>query len=178
MKSRHTNWNAGARKAGWRYAQSMTLPPLSFEAYESSPPNSYAGDPIWRTRMFRMATYLGGRCAGDMAQLGTRVSLFVASQFTRAVGSVSANIAEGYSRGPTGDRIRFYTYALGSVREALTWIDALGDAPWPPRAEYRDLLVQIRRQLLAAIKSMRPLTYQKQTRPRKHGPIANRDPDS
>jgi len=129
--------------------------------------------------MFRMASYLGGRCAGDVAQLGTRVSLFLASQFTRAVGSVTAHIAEGYSRGPTGDRLRFYTCALGSVREALTWIDALGDAPWPPRAEYRDLLVQIRRQLLTAIKTMRPLTYQKQTGPRKHGPsIANRNPES
>ncbi len=153
----------------------MTLPPLSFEAYETSAPDSYAGDPIWRTRMFRMASYLGGRCAGDVAQLGTRVSLFLASQFTRAIGSVTANIAEGYSRGPTGDRLRFYTYALGSVREALTWIDTLGEAPWPPRAEYRDLLVQIRRQLLTAIKTMRPLTYQKQTGPRSRGPIANRD---
>ena len=156
----------------------MTLPPLSFEAYESTPPDSYAGDPIWRTRMFRMASYLGGRCAGDAAQLGTRVSLFLANQFTRAVGSVTANIAEGYSRGPTGDRLRFYTYALGSVREALAWIDALGDAPWVPRAEYRDLLVQIRRQLLTAIKTMRPLTYQKQMGPRKRSPIANRDPES
>lgn len=136
------------------------------------------GDPIWRTRMFRMASYLGGRCSGDVAQLGTRVSQFLASQFTRAVGSITANIAEGYSRGPTGDRLRFYTYALGSVREALAWIDALGDVPWPPRAEYHDLLVQIRRQLLTAIKSMRPLTYQKQTGPRRRGPIADRNPES
>lgn len=178
MKWRHPRFTGGGLPTGRHYAPPMTLPPLSFEAYEAAPPDSYAEDPIWRTRMFRMATYLSGRCAGDVAQLGTRISMNVASQFRRAVGSVAANIAEGYSRGPNGDRLRFYTYALGSVREALTWIDAMGDAPWPPHAEYRDLLVQIRRQLLTAIKAMRPLTCQKQTGPRRRGPIARRNPES
>ncbi|MDQ8153214.1 MAG: four helix bundle protein [Gemmatimonadota bacterium] len=134
----------------------MTLPPLDFASYEAAPPAAYDGDPIWRTRMFRMATFLSSRCSTDAARLGTRVSLDTAHQFVRAVSSVAANIAEGYSRGGTADRLRFYTYALGSVREALAWMDALGDAPWEPREVYRDLLVQIRRQLLTAIKSMRP----------------------
>jgi four helix bundle protein len=134
----------------------MTLPALDFIAFEASPPPAYAGDPIWRTRMYRMAAYLGSRCTNDVATLGARVSLHVAHQFVRAVSSLGANIAEGYSRGGAADRMRFYTYALGSAREALAWIDGLGEAPWPPREEYRDLLVQIRRQLLTAIKSLRP----------------------
>ena len=156
----------------------MTLPPLSFASYEGSPPESYAGDPIWRTRMFRMAAYLGTRCHTDVARLGSRVSLHVAHQFVRAVASIAANISEGYSRGANADRIRFYTYALGSTRESLAWIDALGETPWPPRAEYRDLLVQIRRQLLTAIKAMPPGAGKQKMGARKHGPIANRNPNS
>jgi len=96
----------------------------------------------------------------------------------RAVASISANISEGYSRGANADRLRFYTYALGSTRESLAWVDALGETPWPPRVEYRDLLVQIRRQLLTAIKAMPPRSGQKKTGSRTHVPIANRNPDS
>jgi len=156
----------------------MTLPPLDFASYEAAPPDAYAGDPMWRTRMFRMASFLAARCSTDVSHLGARVSLQVAHQFVRAISSVSANIAEGYSRGGTADRLRFYTYALGSAREALAWIDALGTAPWEPRAIYRDLLVQIRRQLLTAIKSLRPAASERRMAAPKHAPIAYRNPDS
>jgi four helix bundle protein len=152
----------------------MTLPPLDFASYETSPPAAYDGDPIWRTRMFRMSSFLGARCSTDVACLGARVSLDVAHQFVRAVSSINANIAEGYSRGGTADRLRFYTYALGSTREALAWIDALGTAPWQPRELYRDLLVQVRRQLLTAIRSLRPAAGESRkgarTRPYRESP--------
>ncbi len=135
----------------------MTLPPLSFSRFESDPPAAYAGDPIWNTRVFRMAAYLSSRCAGDVSKLGAGVTFHVAQQFVRAVSSVEANIAEGYSRSGSADQARFYAYALGSVREALAWIDSLGETPWPARAEYVDLLVQMRRQLLTALRRMRVL---------------------
>jgi len=156
----------------------MTLPPLAFDVYEADPPEAYAGDPIWRTRMFRMASYLSSRCATDTAALGTRVSLAVSQQFVRAIASVSANIAEGYSRGDTADRRRFYTYALGSTREAIAWIDAVGDAPWPPKRIYLDLLVQIRRQLLTALKSLRAASTEKRAAVRRNTPIVYRNPNS
>ncbi len=144
------------------YSQHMTLPPLDFDAFEASPPSQYLGDPIWNTRMFRMAVFLASRCAGDVARLGPRVSLHVTQQFVRAVASIEANIVEGYSRNGTADQARFYAYALGSSREALAWIDALGDAAWMPRAQYMDLLVQIRRQLLTALRRMRIATAEMQ----------------
>jgi hypothetical protein len=40
---------------------------------------------------------------------------------SRSLGSVSANLAEGYSRGTGKDRARFYEYALGSARESRDW---------------------------------------------------------
>jgi four helix bundle protein len=45
----------------------------------------------------------------------------VAPQLVRAIGSVAANIAEGYARRSARDRIRFYEYALGSVEESRAW---------------------------------------------------------
>lgn len=156
----------------------MTLPPLDFDAYEASPPAAYAGDPIWRTRMFRMASYLSTRCATDAAALGVRVSLATAQQFVRATTSIAANIAEGYSRGDTADRRRFYTYALGSTREAIAWIDALGDSAWPPRQTYLDLLVQIRRQLLTALRALRAAAAEKRSAVRRTDPFVYRNPES
>ena len=149
----------------------MTLPPLDFDAYEGAPPAQYLGDPIWKTRMFRMAAFLASRCAGDLARLGPRASLQVTQQFVRAVASIEANIVEGYSRTGTADQARFYAYALGSTREALAWIDALGDASWTPRAQYMDLLVQIRRQLLTALRRMRMATAEMQNRRPQSRPI-------
>jgi four helix bundle protein len=45
----------------------------------------------------------------------------LADQLYRSVGSISANIAEGYSRQSGKDQARFYEYALGSAREARGW---------------------------------------------------------
>ena len=45
----------------------------------------------------------------------------VAPQLIRAIGSIAANIAEGYARRSARDRIRYYEYALGSIEESTTW---------------------------------------------------------
>jgi four helix bundle protein len=132
----------------------MTLPPTDFDAYELGTPPAYLGDPLWRVRMFRMASYLTGRARTDAPRFGLHASLSHADQFVRALGSVAANIAEGYSRDSDADRRRFYGYALGSTREAITWLAAMGLHEAESCAEYADLLVQIRRQLLTSMKRM------------------------
>ena len=45
----------------------------------------------------------------------------LSDQLYRSVGSVSASIAEGYSKGAGKDGARFYEYALGPAREARDW---------------------------------------------------------
>jgi four helix bundle protein len=45
----------------------------------------------------------------------------LSDQLYRAIGSISANVAEGYSRRSSRDQARFYEYALGSAREARIW---------------------------------------------------------
>ena len=45
----------------------------------------------------------------------------VGRQFVRAADSISANIAEGFGRHFKKDKIKFYRYAKGSIKEALDW---------------------------------------------------------
>ena len=45
----------------------------------------------------------------------------VGKQFTEAVDSVSANIAEGFGRYFKKDKINFYRYGKGSVSESTDW---------------------------------------------------------
>jgi four helix bundle protein len=45
----------------------------------------------------------------------------VGIQFTTAIDSVSANIAEGFGRYNKKDKIKFYRYARGSVYERYDW---------------------------------------------------------
>jgi four helix bundle protein len=64
---------------------------MTFESWKEQVPDSIQNDPLWGMRVYR------------------------------AVGSVGANVAEGYSRGTGKDRARFYEYALGSARESRDW---------------------------------------------------------
>ena len=45
----------------------------------------------------------------------------VGKQFVRSIDSISANIAEGFGRFGKKDKINFYRYAFGSVKESLDW---------------------------------------------------------
>ena len=45
----------------------------------------------------------------------------VAGQLYRALGSIGANISEGYSRGAGKARAQFYEYALGSALASRNW---------------------------------------------------------
>jgi len=45
----------------------------------------------------------------------------VGTQFVRAIDSISANIAEGFGRYNKKDKIKFYHYSFGSVKESCDW---------------------------------------------------------
>jgi len=45
----------------------------------------------------------------------------VGGQFVEAVDSISANIAEGFGRYGKKDKIKFYYYSFGSIKESLDW---------------------------------------------------------
>ena len=45
----------------------------------------------------------------------------VGIQFIRAIDSVSANIAEGFGRYSKKDKVKFYRYSYGSIKEGFDW---------------------------------------------------------
>ena len=126
-----------------------------FKTWEASVPDSIRGDALWRMSVYRLALYLGDLSWEDVTVLHrdgrTRR---ISDQLYRAVGSIGANIAEGYSRGSGRDRARFYEYSLGSAREARDWYykarHKLGDELTAHRL---DLLAEICRHLLGVIKN-------------------------
>ena len=72
--------------------------------------------------VYRFAVFASDLAWQDMSRLiKDRRMVSVADQLYRAIGSIGANIAEGYSRRSGKDQARFYEYALGSAREARGW---------------------------------------------------------
>lgn len=45
----------------------------------------------------------------------------IGQQFVNAIDSISANIAEGFGRYHKKDKVKFYYYSFGSVKECLDW---------------------------------------------------------
>jgi four helix bundle protein len=71
---------------------------------------------------YRLALFAADVGWHDVTKLTSdRRTRDLSSQLYRAIGSIGANISEGYSRGTGRDRARFYEYALGSARESRTW---------------------------------------------------------
>jgi len=61
------------------------------------------------------------------------------SQITRAVVSVPANIAEGWTRAPAKDKANFLAIAQGSLAETETLVTLCEELAWFPEAETRRL---------------------------------------
>ena len=76
----------------------------------------------------------------------------ISGQLYAAVGSIAANLGEGYSHSSGRDRARIFEYALGSTRESMVWYQAAQPVPGTDIVRDRlDKLEEIRRLLLATI---------------------------
>lgn len=132
---------------------------MTFDEWKRTVPASITGDPLWSMRVYQQALYLSDLAWADASRLLTdKRTVSVSDQLYRAVGSISANIAEGYSRSSGKDRARIYEYALGSAREARDWYfkgrHLLGD---PIAAQRMDLLTEIIRLTLRMLPKERAL---------------------
>lgn len=79
-------------------------------------------DPIWKLEGYRLALFAGDIGWQDVLAL-SKINLMysVADQLHRSLGSISANLTEGYSRSKGLDRARFIEISLGSARESRDW---------------------------------------------------------
>ena len=90
--------------------------------WAESVPREVREDVLGRVEAYRLGLYVCDRAWDDVTVPSRDVrTRSLADQLHRSLGSISANVAEGYSRGGGRDRARFIEYALGSAREARDW---------------------------------------------------------
>jgi len=95
---------------------------VNYAEWEAMVPNEFKADSLWKMTAYRLGLFLGDVGWHDVTKLlQDRRTIALSDQLYHALGSVSANLAEGYSRGTGLDRARFYEYALGSARESRDW---------------------------------------------------------
>lgn len=100
----------------------MSMERICFSEWELAVPEDIRTDTVWKVRAYRLGLFLSDLCWHDVGKLmADKRSLGMVEQMGRSVGSISANIEEGYSKGTGRDRARFYEYALGSARESRGW---------------------------------------------------------
>lgn len=64
-------------------------------------------------------------------------------QFVKACDSVSANIAEGFGRYGKKDKIKFYHYSQGSLKECFDWNEKAKERKLVTEAEYRYVFAEL-----------------------------------
>jgi len=67
----------------------------------------------------------------------------VGKQFVRAVDSISANIAEGFGRYGKKDKIVFYKYSYGSIKESLDWNEKAKARKLLSKIEYEHIFSEL-----------------------------------
>ncbi|MBK9052501.1 MAG: four helix bundle protein [Chloroflexi bacterium] len=137
---------------------------MNYQEWKEQVPIEMKGDPLWKVEMFRLALLMADLSWPDATKLlQDKRTLDLSSQLLRAVGSISANFAEGYSRGTGKDRARFYGYSLGSARESRVWYYQGRHVLTLPVAIHRiKLLTQIIRYLLTTIPEQRGQTLREE----------------
>jgi four helix bundle protein len=127
-----------------------------FRDWEGAADDVRSGDPLWSVQAYRLSLYAIACHTSDRRGNAPLRNAAALDQLTRALGSIAANIAEGYSRASGADRARFYGYALGSTREAIAWYDTLRIELGARAPERQAVLAQVRRLLLTTLRNMRP----------------------
>ncbi len=138
---------------------------MDYDLWERSVPRTITDDLLWKMRVYRLAMFVGEAAWQDVTLLiNDKRTIQLADQLYRALGSKSANLAEGYGKSSGKDRVRFYEYSLGSARESRDWYykarHVLGDTC---AAERMELLSQIIRLLLTILPNERTRTIHEES---------------
>ena len=96
---------------------------MNYEGWEKTVPQEITQEAVWGFYGYRKALFLFDLCWQDCEKLLRDYrGRTVAEQLIDSVGSVSANIEEGYGRGlVTKEYGQFLRYAVASAKEAKGW---------------------------------------------------------
>jgi four helix bundle protein len=94
----------------------------AFAKWEQTVPEIFQNDALWRIKAYRLSLYISDIAWEDISTLSKDIrTRKVSDQLYRALGSISANIAESYSRSTGKAKALYLEYALGSARESRDW---------------------------------------------------------
>ena len=143
------------------------MEPGSFRDWLTAVPAEIKADSLWKMKAYQLALFAGNIGWRDVSKLTTdRRTRDIADQLYRALSSISANLAQGYSRGTGRDRARFYEDALGSARESRAWYFQARHVLDEKVVNHRlKLLTEIIRLTLAMIPHQRGAIIKEQTAP-------------
>ena len=95
---------------------------MTFTEWENRVPDILREDVLWTVKAYRLSMFLVDVGWQDVIKLSKAAGMrSLSDQLYRSIGSICANIEEGYSKFSAKDRARFYEYSLGSAREARGW---------------------------------------------------------
>jgi four helix bundle protein len=95
---------------------------MNYAEWEENVPRVIKEDSLWTVEAYRLSLFLADISWQDVTKLSKDKRTYsLSDQLYRSVGSMSANIEEGYSKQSSKDRARFYEYALGYARESRGW---------------------------------------------------------
>lgn len=138
---------------------------MNYTSWQSLVPEAIKNDSLWKMTAYRLALFLSDIAWTDVTTLNAdNRTRGLADQLFRAVGSISANLAEGYSRRTGRDRARFYEYALGSARETRDWYFKARHVLGPVIVEHRlKFLADVIRLLLTMVPEQRGTALKEET---------------
>lgn len=100
----------------------MKEKPTSFEAWEQEVHPTIRNDPLWQFQVYPKALFAYDLAWEDCeCLLKDERGKTVARQLIRSVGSISANIEEGYGRGYGKDYSYRLRIAIAEARESRGW---------------------------------------------------------
>jgi four helix bundle protein len=92
---------------------------MNYQEWLTTVPTEITQDPLWNLEVYRLGLFVADIGWEDTEQLDkSKLTRDAADQIRRSLDSISANIAEGYSRSTGKDRARYLEYSLGEAREA------------------------------------------------------------
>lgn len=128
----------------------------SFKAWQKTVHLSIRNDPLWEFKVYPKALFAYDLVWEDCEYLlKDRRGKEVAAQLVRSVGSISANIEEGYGRGYGKDYAYRMRIAIGEARESRGWY-------WRGRKLLLPEVVDHRMNLLSEIIAMLAPNIEKQ----------------
>ena len=92
---------------------------MNYQEWLMTVPLEITQDPLWKLEVYRLGLFVAEIGWEDVMLLDkNKLTRDASDQIRRSMDSISANIAEGYSRSTGKDRARYFEYALGEAREA------------------------------------------------------------